>query len=143
MWFSYKNIVNNFQSVIGDTFVSKVQGGQNKSQGGAKHPLAPPQIHLCLHNLEVLLNLNGTFSRDNYGEWVGRCYNNTCLHNKQSACICGFASGLQISKIYAGKEQLGQFYFLCVKKAVLYKLVWLDTITWQWPQLQALLLIPT
>ena len=40
MWFSYKNIVNNFQSVISETFVSKVQGGQNKSQ--AKAPLGSP-----------------------------------------------------------------------------------------------------
>ena len=41
MWFSYKNIVNNFQSVIVETFVSKVQGGQNKSQGGQSTPWLP------------------------------------------------------------------------------------------------------
>jgi len=41
MWFSYKNIVNDFQPVIGETIVSKVQGGQNKSQGGQSTPWLP------------------------------------------------------------------------------------------------------
>jgi len=46
--FLIKNIVNNFQPVIGETIVSKVQGGAKQESKGAKHPLAPPQIRLCL-----------------------------------------------------------------------------------------------
>jgi len=39
--FLIKNIVNNFQPVIGETIVSKIQGGQNKSQGGQSTPWLP------------------------------------------------------------------------------------------------------
>ena len=33
--------MNNFQPVIGETIVSKVQGGAKQESRGAKHPLAP------------------------------------------------------------------------------------------------------
>jgi len=42
--------VNNFQPVIGETIVSKVQGGQNKSQGEQSTPWLPsdPPMSECV-----------------------------------------------------------------------------------------------
>ena len=36
--------LNNFQPVMAETIVSKVQGGQNKSPGGQSTPWLPPMI---------------------------------------------------------------------------------------------------